>query len=274
MSSGGLACLGPPRLSTVSSRRTTCAGWSARRSTSRWSPTSGPRSPRLMRAEGARRVVIGHDMRDSSPSLAAAFADGVTGQGLDVVRIGLASTDQLYFASGLLDCPGAMFTASHNPAAYNGIKLCRAGAKPVGADTGLTVISDDLIAGVRDLRRAARDASPIAMCWPTTASSCVRWWTPPGCARCGWPSTPATAWPVTPRRRCSARSTRSPCCRCTSSSTARFPTTRPTRSTRPTWWTCRPMCATPAPTSGWPSTATPTGASWSTNAAGRSRRRR
>ena len=103
---------------------------------------------RLMRAEAARQVVIGHDMRDSSPSLAAAFASGVTGQGLDVVRIGLASTDQLYFASGVLDCPGAMFTASHNPAAYNGIKLCRAGAKPVGADTGLSVIRDDLIAGV------------------------------------------------------------------------------------------------------------------------------
>jgi phosphomannomutase len=103
---------------------------------------------RLMRAEGARQVVIGHDMRESSPSLAAAFATGVTGQGLDVVRIGLASTDQLYFASGLLDCPGAVFTASHNPAAYNGIKLCRAGAKPVGADTGLRVITDDLIVGV------------------------------------------------------------------------------------------------------------------------------
>jgi phosphomannomutase len=102
----------------------------------------------LMRSEGAQQVVIGYDMRDSSPSLAAAFAAGVTGQGLDVVRIGLASTDQLYFASGVLDCPGAMFTASHNPAAYNGIKLCRAGAKPVGADTGLTTISDDVIAGV------------------------------------------------------------------------------------------------------------------------------
>ncbi|OBF60774.1 phosphomannomutase/phosphoglucomutase [Mycobacterium sp. 852002-50816_SCH5313054-b] len=102
----------------------------------------------LMRAEGARQVALGHDMRDSSPALAAAFARGVLGQGLDVVRIGLASTDQLYFASGLLDCPGAMFTASHNPAAYNGIKLCRAGAKPVGADTGLSTISDDVIAGV------------------------------------------------------------------------------------------------------------------------------
>jgi phosphomannomutase len=103
---------------------------------------------RLMREDGARRMVIGRDMRDSSPRLATAFADGVAGQGLDVVRIGLASTDQLYFASGLLDCPGAMFTASHNPAAYNGIKLCRAGAKPVGADTGLGRIGNDVIAGV------------------------------------------------------------------------------------------------------------------------------
>ena len=103
---------------------------------------------RLMAAEGAGRVAVGHDMRDSSPPLSAAFADGVVAQGLDVVRIGLASTDQLYFASGKLDCPGAMFTASHNPAAYNGIKLCRAGAKPVGADTGLSVIRDRLIDGV------------------------------------------------------------------------------------------------------------------------------
>ena len=103
---------------------------------------------RLMRSEDAHQVAIGYDMRDSSPALAAAFAAGVTAQGLDVIRIGLASTDQLYFAAGLLDCPGAMFTASHNPAAYNGIKLCRAGAKPVGADTGLTSIKDDLIAGV------------------------------------------------------------------------------------------------------------------------------
>jgi phosphomannomutase len=103
---------------------------------------------RLMRAEGARQVAIGHDMRDSSPTLSAAFASGVTSQGVDVVRIGLSSTDQLYFASGVLNCPGAMFTASHNPAAYNGIKLCRAGALPVGADTGLTVIRDNLIAGV------------------------------------------------------------------------------------------------------------------------------
>jgi phosphomannomutase len=106
---------------------------------------------RLVRDEGApgaRQVVIGYDMRASSPSLAAAFAEGVVAQGLDVVRIGLASTDQLYFASGLLDCPGAMFTASHNPAAYNGIKLCRAGAKPVGKESGLSTISDEVINGV------------------------------------------------------------------------------------------------------------------------------
>ncbi|BDX33845.1 phosphomannomutase/phosphoglucomutase [Mycobacterium antarcticum] len=107
---------------------------------------------RLVRDEGAggevSTVVIGYDMRASSPSLAAAFAEGVVAQGLDVVRIGLASTDQLYFASGRLDCPGAMFTASHNPASYNGIKLCRAGAKPVGKESGLSTISDEVINGV------------------------------------------------------------------------------------------------------------------------------
>lgn len=117
---------------------------------------------RLMRGEGARRVVIGRDMRDSSPRLASAFAAGVTGQGLDVVRIGLCSTDQLYFASGLLDCPGAMFTASHNPAAYNGIKLCRAAALPVGADTGLTAIRDDLIAGVPSFEEQSTTSGNIA----------------------------------------------------------------------------------------------------------------
>ena len=96
----------------------------------------------------APAVVIGHDMRDSSPELAAAFADGVTSQGLDVISIGLASTDQLYFASGSLNLPGAMFTASHNPAKYNGIKLCRAGAAPVGQDTGLAEIRDTVEQGV------------------------------------------------------------------------------------------------------------------------------
>jgi len=106
------------------------------------------------RTDASPQVVIGYDMRESSPMLAAAFADGVTGQGLDVIRIGLASTDQLYFASGMLNCPGAMFTASHNPATYNGIKMCRAQAKPVGEDTGLADIRDAVIAGISSYQGA------------------------------------------------------------------------------------------------------------------------
>jgi phosphomannomutase len=85
----------------------------------------------------APAFVIGHDMRESSGPLSRAFANGVIGQGADVIEVGLASTDMLYFASGHLAAPGAMFTASHNPANYNGIKLCRPGAAPVGQDTGL-----------------------------------------------------------------------------------------------------------------------------------------
>ncbi len=100
------------------------------------------------RLVGGPAVVVGHDMRDSSPGLAAAFAEGVTGQGIDVISIGLASTDMLYFASGTLDLPGAMFTASHNPARYNGIKLCRAGAAPVGQDSGLSEIQELVSHGV------------------------------------------------------------------------------------------------------------------------------
>ena len=96
---------------------------------------------------GTPTVVVGHDMRPSSPALAGAFAEGARQAGADVVMIGLASTDQLYFASGLLGVPGAMFTASHNPAQYNGIKLCRAHAAPVGRDSGLTEIRDRVLAG-------------------------------------------------------------------------------------------------------------------------------
>jgi phosphomannomutase len=109
---------------------------------------TGAAFARLMRGEQARRIVVGHDMRASSPELVAAFAEGVLAQGLDVVHIGLASTDELYFASGRLDCPGAMFTASHNPARYNGIKLCRPRALPVGQDTGLAGIAEELVSGV------------------------------------------------------------------------------------------------------------------------------
>ncbi len=92
--------------------------------------------------DGGGTMVIGHDMRDTSPVLATAFSDGVRALGGNVIGIGLASTDLLYFASGDLDLPGAMITASHNPAEYNGIKLCRAGAKPIGYDTGLSAIAE------------------------------------------------------------------------------------------------------------------------------------
>ena len=94
-----------------------------------------------------RGVVVGHDMRPSSPGMAQAFAEGAASRGAGVTLIGLASTDQLYFASGDLGRPGAMFTASHNPAAYNGIKMCRANAVPVGLDTGLAEIRDLVAAG-------------------------------------------------------------------------------------------------------------------------------
>jgi phosphomannomutase len=96
---------------------------------------------RLIAAQ-AGRLVIGHDMRDSSPPLAQAFAAGAMDAGRDVVQLGLCSTDGLYYASGALDVPGAMFTASHNPAAWNGMKLCRSGARPVGLDSGLAEVRD------------------------------------------------------------------------------------------------------------------------------------
>jgi phosphomannomutase len=98
--------------------------------------------------DGAERVLVARDMRPSGVQLAAAFALGVQRQGLDVVDLGLASTDLTYFASGRLDAPAAMFTASHNPAGYNGIKVCRAGARPVGEQSGLGEIKRLARAGV------------------------------------------------------------------------------------------------------------------------------
>ena len=93
-------------------------------------------------------IVVGEDMRPSSPLLADAFSDGVISQGMDVIRIGLASTDMLYFASGKLNLPGIMFTASHNPAKYNGMKLCKSGARPIGHETGLVKIRQLIEQGV------------------------------------------------------------------------------------------------------------------------------
>lgn len=99
------------------------------------------------RFNGAVRIVVGRDMRPSSEPLASAFIEGAVLTGADVVNVGLASTDLVYFASGSLDAPGAMFTASHNPARYNGVKLCRSGAAPVGQDTGLSAIKDAVASG-------------------------------------------------------------------------------------------------------------------------------
>lgn len=97
-------------------------------------------------------IVVGEDMRPSSSLLADAFSAGASSNGMDVIRIGLASTDMLYFASGKLNMPGAMFTASHNPAEYNGIKMCKSGARPIGKESGLQVIE-----------RYVFDGSPIPM---------------------------------------------------------------------------------------------------------------
>ena len=97
-------------------------------------------------------IIVARDMRPSGVELAQAFSDGVRSQGVDVLDVGLASTDLLYFASGSRGAPGAMFTASHNPAQYNGIKFCLAGAKPLGLDSGL--------AQVRDLARDGVPAGP------------------------------------------------------------------------------------------------------------------
>ncbi len=112
------------------------------------------------RMTGAQTIVTVHDMRASSAPLAEAFGAGAASQGADVLSAGLGSTDMLYYASGSLGIPGAMITASHNPAKYNGIKLCRAGARPVGAETGLV-----------ELRAMAEDGVPAAQGAPGTITA-------------------------------------------------------------------------------------------------------
>ena len=110
--------------------------------------TAGAAFASILRGEGEDRIAVGHDMRPSSPALSKAFADGAASQGVNVTLLGLTSTDELYFVAGTQRCAGAMFTASHNPAKYNGIKLCRAGAAPVSTDTGLSDIARMLVEGV------------------------------------------------------------------------------------------------------------------------------
>ena len=110
--------------------------------------TAGAAFASILRGEGEDRIAVGHDMRPSSPALSEAFAQGAASQGVNVTLLGLTSTDELYFVAGTQRCAGAMFTASHNPAKYNGIKLCRAGAAPVSTDTGLSDIARMLVEGV------------------------------------------------------------------------------------------------------------------------------
>ena len=110
--------------------------------------TAGAAFASILRGEGEDRIAVGHDMRPSSPALSEAFAEGAASQGVNVTLLGLTSTDELYFVAGTQRCAGAMFTASHNPAKYNGIKLCRAGAAPVSTDTGLSDIARMLVEGV------------------------------------------------------------------------------------------------------------------------------
>lgn len=109
---------------------------------------------RFVRDRSADKVIVGRDMRLSSPALSSAFVEGVTGQAIDVIDVGLVSTDALYFASGEFSAPGAMFTASHNPGEYNGIKLCLAGAAPVGEETGLAEVRRLAEKGVPPAERA------------------------------------------------------------------------------------------------------------------------
>jgi phosphomannomutase len=105
-------------------------------------PTAEAVGAAFVEVTGARSVVVAHDMRESSPLLAEAFIRGARSRRADVVHAGLGSTDLLYYASGSLGLPGVMFTASHNPARYNGMKMCRSGAVPIGGDTGLAEIRD------------------------------------------------------------------------------------------------------------------------------------
>ena len=214
---------------------------------------------------GVDAVVVGHDMRPSSPGMSRAFAEGAARAGADVALIGLASTDELYFASGHLDRPGAMFTASHNPARYNGIKLCRAGAAPVGMETGLAEIRDRVASG--ELATADRAGSISEQDVLADYADHL-----PG------PGAGAAAAAEGGRRRrqrdgrthraCGAgparRRRRRPLLR----ARRHLPEPRgqPDRAGEPG----RPPgggARDTAPTSGWPSTATPTAASWSTSAA-------
>ena len=121
------------------------------------------------RFAGARTILVGRDMRPSGEELVDEFSRGVMEQGVDVIDLGLASTDLVYYAAGTLDAPGAIFTASHNPAQYNGVKFCLAGARPVGVDTGLVQVRDvaqQVLAGDGPAHAASAGSRMRASCSP------------------------------------------------------------------------------------------------------------
>ena len=229
----------------------------------------------FVQVTGATTVVVGHDMRPSSPDLAGAFADGATGVGADVIMIGLASTDQLYFASGHLGHPGAMFTASHNPAQYNGIKLCRAGALPVGMETGLAEIRDLVAAGQptaagRTGTITEQDVLPAYAAHLLALAPVAR---PPAQGR----DRRRQRHGRLHRARRLRPSLRGPGRGGADVLRARRhlpePRGQPDRADEP-GRPPAPGASTRKQTSAWPSTATPTAASWSTSAAWPSRHRR
>ena len=227
---------------------------------------------RLVR-DGASQVVIGYDMRASSPSLAAAFAEGVMRRGSTWCgsdwRRPISSTSRRDCWTVRAPCSPPAIIRPPTTASSCAVPAPSPSARTPGSPRSARTSSPECL---RTTGRAAR--SPTATCWPTTASFCGPSSTWPSCVRCASPSTPATAWAATPHPPCWARSRQSRCCRCTSNSTAPSPTTRPTRWTRPTSSICRPTSSRPAPTSDWPSTATPTGVSSSTKRGIRFPRRR
>ena len=181
----------------------------------------------------APRILVGRDMRPSGPDLVDAFARGVMEQGVDVVDLGLASTDLVYYAAGTLDAPGAVFTASHNPASYNGVKFCLSGARPVGQDTGLFDVRDiaqSVLDGSGPAARRARRLVVVAQ--PVVGVRRSRGLVHRhhrAAARCAWSPTPPTAWVVWWCRPCSNASRSSRSRSCTANSTARSRTTPPIR---------------------------------------------
>lgn len=230
----------------------------------------------FLRVTAASAIVVGHDMRPSSPGLSRAFARGAAAQGVDVTEIGLCSTDQLYYASGALNLPGAMFTASHNPAQYNGIKMCRAGAAPVGQDTGLAEIREltegwidsgapvpAATQGTIDQRDTLEDyAAHLRGLVDLTSIRPLKVVVDAGNGMGGhtvptvFAGLPLTLVPMYFEL------------------DGTFPNHEANPSTRRTSWTCRSGCAKSPQTWASPSTATPTAASSSTRTATRSPRPR